>query len=128
MIRTRRRPGLKPRPTSTAAKLFLHINSGQRPVCRVDAGVHGEWSRRREAAKRLPPLECGCRDPWPCRCHGPTVESDNQIDGWAAAARHLALNGLLPVLPVEAMRALWRRGGDDRALVVSIRIGIGEGP
>ena len=26
--------------------------------------------RRREAARRLPPLECcGCRDPWTCRHH-----------------------------------------------------------
>jgi hypothetical protein len=24
--------------------------------------------RRREASYRLPPLDCGCRDPWPCRC------------------------------------------------------------
>jgi hypothetical protein len=23
--------------------------------------------RRREAAWRLPPLDCGCRDPWTCR-------------------------------------------------------------
>ena len=29
--------------------------------------------RRREAARRLPPLSCGCRDPWQHHCDKPTV-------------------------------------------------------
>jgi hypothetical protein len=26
--------------------------------------IHAQLERRREAAKRLPPLRSGCRDPW----------------------------------------------------------------
>lgn len=30
--------------------------------------IQAQLERRREAAKRLPPLRCGCQDPWTCRC------------------------------------------------------------
>lgn len=76
--------------------------------------------RRRDAARRLPPLECGCRDPWTCRCHelSPALDA-RELAAWSDAARHVAIVGV-PILPAEVLRALWRRGGDDRALAEHI--------
>jgi hypothetical protein len=87
------------------------------PVC---------WHRRHAAAVRMPLLHCGCADPWTCRCGTvPTLsynQSDNQIDGWADAARYLMdTSGLTPVLPAEVLRRLWQRGGEDRELAETLR-------
>lgn len=43
--------------------------------------------------------------------------SDVELDGWRDAALHLLCAGRTPLLPLEARRALWRRGGPDRLLV-----------
>ena len=77
--------------------------------------VIGQLRARRAAARRLVPLDCGCRDPWPCRCTC-TPLSQWALDGWRDAAAHLLDTGWMPVLPIEVCRALWRRGGPDRAL------------
>lgn len=72
--------------------------------------------RRREASERMVPLDCGCGpDPWLCRCTQPPL-SERALDGYRAAARHVLDAGMVPVLPIEVRRALWRRGGDDRRL------------
>ena len=71
--------------------------------------------RRRAAAARSLPLDCGCRDPYPCRCTSPPL-SDTAVDGWRDAAQHVLATGRIPLLPLEIRRALWRRGGTDRAL------------
>jgi hypothetical protein len=70
---------------------------------------------RRAASYRLVPLDCGCRDPWPCRCTEPPL-TDVQLDGWRDAAKHVLGQGRIPLLPIEVRRALWRRGSADRAL------------
>jgi hypothetical protein len=72
--------------------------------------------RRRAACRRMPPLGCGCRDPWPCRCSDPPL-TERQVDGWRDAALHVLGTDRIPLLPLEVRRALWRRGGADRALV-----------
>ncbi|WP_280186154.1 MULTISPECIES: hypothetical protein [Nocardia] len=41
-----------------------------------------------------------------------------QFEAWADAARHIFSDGLLPILPIEALRELWRRGGADRQLAL----------
>ncbi len=75
--------------------------------------------RRREAARRLPPLDCGCRDPWTCRHHdGPL--SERQLDAYADAAEHLLTVGVTPAPNLPAMRRMWRRGGDELRLAVQI--------
>jgi len=52
--------------------------------------------------------------------------SDNQITAWADCARFiLDTAGVTPVLPVEVLRALYRRGGDDRALAEKIHAATG---
>lgn len=87
------------------------------------ARAHGPtcWHLRYEASLRLVPLDCGCRDPWRCRCTVPAL-SDNQIDGWADAARYVMdTTGCVPVLPTEVLRRLWQRGGDDRVLAEKLR-------
>lgn len=68
-------------------------------------------TRRRTAAARCEPLECGCRDPWTCRCRTiePTTEAAIQ------AAEHLLQNGLQPLFSVAQGRALWRAGRRDLA-------------
>ena len=67
--------------------------------------------RRRQGAARSVPLDCGCRDPWPCRCTQPPL-SDNALDGWRDAARHVLGTGCVPLVPIEVRRALWRRPVD----------------
>jgi excisionase family DNA binding protein len=62
-----------------------------------------------------PPLDCGCRDPWPCRCTRPPL-SKWMVDGGRAAAMHLLEIGYPPILRPDTLTALYRRG-DDRQLV-----------
>jgi hypothetical protein len=38
------------------------------------------------------------------------------VDAGAAAAAHLLRIGYTPLLELETLRALWRRGGPDREL------------
>jgi hypothetical protein len=81
-----------------------------------------QLARRRHAAADCRPLACGHRDPLTClarRCHekGPrAVLSDHQLDGWRDTALGLLRVGCMPLVPLEARRALWRRGGADRVL------------
>jgi hypothetical protein len=42
--------------------------------------------------------------------------SDQALDGWRDAALRLLFDGLIPLLPIEVRRALYRRGGPDRVL------------
>jgi hypothetical protein len=86
-----------------------------------ESSVHAAWKRRREAASRLIPLDCGCRDPWtPCRCTRRPPLSEKFIDAGAQAAQHLLDVGYPPLLELEVLRALWRRGGDDRELACEL--------
>ncbi|OSC27105.1 hypothetical protein B8W68_09900 [Mycobacterium paraintracellulare] len=83
------------------------------------------WCRRHAAAHRSVPLDCGCRDPWPCHCTEPPL-SEHAIDGWRDAAEHVLATGRTPVLPIEVRRALWRRGGADRELAELLHEACGE--
>jgi hypothetical protein len=76
--------------------------------------THSQLARRRAAAKRHVPLDCGCRDPWPCRCSEPPL-SDNAIEGWRAAIERTLPIGP-PVVPIEVLQRLHRNGGTDRQL------------
>ncbi|ORB16875.1 hypothetical protein BST37_05880 [Mycobacterium noviomagense] len=80
--------------------------------------------RRRAASWRLVPLDCGCRDPWPCRCTQPPL-TDCQLDGWRDAAQHVLDEGYMPLVPLEVRRALWRREGTDRRLAELLHRGCG---
>lgn len=62
--------------------------------------------RRRAATYRVPPLECGCRDPWCHRCE------PRPTKGYALAVEHLLAAGLSPWPDVQALREMWR--ADDR--------------
>lgn len=76
------------------------------------------WDRRRrDGEHRSPPLGCGCRDPWLCRCRDTQRSSEVQADAYRDAVKHLAICGLGAAPQVDEMRVLWRRGGDDRKLV-----------
>lgn len=132
MTPTRRnRPGDTGAATSTPSHADNHDTAPRCQQCRrglraprsVQRG-HGPvcWHRRFDASVRLPVLDCGCADPWTCRCGAVAPLSDNQIDGWSDAARFVMdTTGCTPVLPVNVLRRLWQRGGDDRALAEKLR-------
>lgn len=75
--------------------------------------------RRRSASRRLPPLDCGCRDPLPCRCDDPPL-SDRIVDSYHDTVMHLRACGLLAAPRLPEMRVLWRRGDVERRLVTEI--------
>lgn len=81
--------------------------------------------RRRHASRRLAPLDCGCSDPWPCRCGEPPL-TEAAVDAYRRAAEHVRyITGCAPLVPVEVLRALFRRGGDDRALAQELHAAAG---
>lgn len=82
--------------------------------CDQHSGAAG-WKRRRRAVRRLVPLNCGCPDPWPCRCTDPPL-SDKMIDAGRDAALHFLAAGRVPLLKIEVLQGLYRRGGEDREL------------
>ncbi|ABM13323.1 hypothetical protein [Mycolicibacterium vanbaalenii] len=88
------------------------------PILNRDDGLPAQLARRRDAAHRSEPLECGCRDPYTCYCREQVQRlTEHRLDGWSAAALHLLGIGLTPALPIDVQRRLWRRGGRDRRLV-----------
>lgn len=84
-------------------------------IRRTPEPVAEQLSRRRAASQRLVSLDCGCKDSWTCRCTEPPL-SEHAVDGWRDAAQHLLDRGETPVLPIEVLRSLYRRGGSDRVL------------
>ena len=66
-------------------------------------GVAADLRRRWEASWRLPPLDCGCRDPWPCRCTDPPL-SEHTLDGQPSRRA-----GELRPVPVVVLSAYIRR-------------------
>jgi hypothetical protein len=77
--------------------------------------------RRAYADKSCHLLACGrCTDPWTCRCYDDPEMSERYIDGYRDAALDLLSEGLTPAPNVEAMRILWRRGGNDQRLAVRL--------
>lgn len=81
----------------------------------VHQSIRSQLRRRRAAMRRSVPLDCGCPDPWPCNCTMPAL-TDRWIDAGRDAALHLLADGKTPLLEIEVLRALWRRGGPDRRL------------
>lgn len=79
-----------------------------------DCSAPVRMRRRAEAAHRL---EGG--DPWP-REHDALELSADAVSAWAYAANHLLADGLTPIVPVEVLRELHRRGGQDRAVAVEV--------
>ena len=43
-----------------------------------------------------------------------------QVQGAVDAARHLLAEGLPPLFDRDTVTAIWRRGGDDRALAEAL--------
>lgn len=58
-----------------------------------------------------------------CRCECEPPPSDHQLDAWRAAADTINAAGYLPSLPIDVLRGLYRRGGEDRALAQRLRDG-----
>ena len=80
-----------------------------------------EQHLRHAAAARLGVLLCGCTDPWGHRdCRDPAPLTEVALDGWVAAITDVFTLQVSPMVPVEVLRALWRRGGDDRRLAQQV--------
>jgi hypothetical protein len=47
------------------------------------------------------------------------------IDAGRDAAEHILATGRVPLLELEVLQALWRRGGDDRALAEQLHAAAG---
>ena len=67
--------------------------------------------RRRAASRRLPVLDDGHADPW---CYPPPQR------GYEAAAAHLLAYGLTPAPNLDAMRRMWRCGGEARRIARAV--------
>jgi hypothetical protein len=109
-------------PTTTPTEVDTGKLTAATRQCHADtvAGLY----RRRKASQRMVPLDCGCPDPWPCNCTQPPL-SDRWVDAGRDAARHLLEVGHVPLLKLEVLRALYRRGGDDRALAEMLHVATG---
>lgn len=77
--------------------------------------------RRRDASYRVEPLDCGCRDPWTCRCHD-SQPSERMTDAAADAAEYLLHHGLPPIFSIDQGRALWRAGRRDLAVMCAQQV------
>jgi hypothetical protein len=100
-------------------------NTGSAPgstVCWVDR--RSQLKRRQSAAHRLPPLDCGCPDPWPCTCTQPPL-SEQMIDAGRDTALHFLRLDQVPILGIEVLQALYRRGGLDRELAEHLHAATG---
>ena len=87
----------------------------------MSESVAAQLRRRRLASYRYPPMACSpCRDPHGCRCHSPDEITERYVDGYQAAAQHLMAHGMVPAPNVDAMRVMWRLGGDDQRLAVRL--------
>ena len=99
---------------------------GARRQCRFDAQG---WRRRHQAAQRMVPLACGCRDPLFCRCRPPLSDrppiAEKMVDAGADAARHLLATGCVPILTLDVLRAMHKRGGDVWALAEQLHAATG---
>jgi hypothetical protein len=127
----RRNPGTESRATSTTPIADRnHTQPSDRkpgtalvwiPCTRPPApqDARSTIQRRRAAANRSVPLDCGCRDPWTCRCTEPPL-SEKQINAGRAAALHILECGGVPLIEFEILRALWKRGGEDRELAEAL--------
>jgi hypothetical protein len=106
----RERPGAT--PDTGPIQQSADTTTDNTMICPAGAA---EWFRRHRAGERLTRLDCGCRDPWPCKCSRAPL-SQRTVDGGRAAALHLRDRGLPPLVELDVVRGLWRRGGDDRQL------------
>lgn len=77
--------------------------------------------RRRAAERRLPPQECGCRDPWTCKHYRDSYVSDKQAAAAVAAIQHLGDAGMAGMLDRDTCRAMWRIGFRGLAAEVDAR-------
>lgn len=72
--------------------------------------------RRRQAAHRLEPFQCGCRDLWSCHHEHTERRDDIDLDGWESTVQLLTGLGLTPALPAPVHAALHRRALRKRLL------------
>jgi hypothetical protein len=119
-------PGAKSRATTNNTTSHHQeadgsFDSSRRPVRQCSATP---LRRRRLASQRMAPLDCGCHDPLGCRCTQPPL-SDRWITAGRDAARHILATGHVPLLKIEILQALYRRGGDDRALAEQLHAAAG---
>jgi hypothetical protein len=102
--------------TANGSRRPATASKPQQRIC-GSTDVVSQLRARRLSSYRLAPLDCGCRDTWTCRRMEPPL-SERALDGWREAAQHILhqTTDAAPLLPVEVLQALYRRGGADREL------------
>lgn len=85
--------------------------------------ISDSTARRRQAAHRCEPLDCGCRDKWTCRCDDNPEPTPQLTEAAITAAEYLQHHGLPPIFSVAQGRALWRAGRRDLAVLVTTEVG-----
>jgi hypothetical protein len=113
-------PPEKERPSGYQAARPDQQKSDNTNICESNA-IPRQQRRRRAASWRCPPLDCSCRDPWPCKHYRDPYISDNQAEAAAAAIAHLDLVGTPGLLDIDTCRAMWRIGRRDLAVTVHRR-------
>jgi hypothetical protein len=88
----RRRRGGPPIPQKAAAATYVRFDLN-----------------RRHGSVRLPRFDCGCADPWTCRCREPEP-SQRRVQGYVAAIQHLNEHGLTAAALLPELRMLWQQG------------------
>ena len=100
----------------------IQATAPARQCPRVEADAHAAEVREYLAGLRR---RRACRessaDPWTADLHAEAVElTPEKLAAWAQAADHVAAEGLLPILPLVILRAMWREGGARRELAVRV--------
>lgn len=85
--------------------------------------IPSQLERRRRASKRSPRLDCGCPDPWVCRCYDTGELSDVMVEAVVSALHHLDDLGVPGILDIHTCRSLWRQGHRQLAADVAARGG-----
>ena len=107
-------PRIRQNPVAVKDSTGSDRHGAQRSAAGLDPAQ--QLRRRHAACRRLPALSCGCVDPLVHRCRPQPQLTEHQLDAWRDTTWHVLATGLVPLLPIEVRRALYRRGGTDRAL------------
>lgn len=90
----------------------MKLRPQERPETAAPSTPADSHDHRTERGRRA-------RRPWPRSIYEPLPLTDHQLDGAVDAAEHLMACGLPPIFALDTLRALWRRGDRELALMLA---------
>ena len=114
MIERQKGPPESEVPASATETGHPHASEDD-PNTTADRVKSGASLRLVKCARPTVSLDCGCRGSGVRRCSQPPL-SEQWVTAGRDAALHILGRGYIPLLDLEVLRALWRRGGRDRRL------------